>query len=159
MNTQLKRMCWSCVLVVNLVMPLRFAGVVTRGLAWYGVGLAIATCWLAGMVACRKAPRIALSLVFGGVAVALSQFWPMLQFCAGILALQFCPMNSTGDPGHLTGVFAGFLATTITAACLLAVAFLIGVPLAYLVERHSATKKTALPDKSPIFDEEFDRLA
>jgi hypothetical protein len=87
---------------------------------------AVGLCWVVGLVACVRFPRLSSVLITGGTIVAFTQFFPVLQVLAGALAIATFK-RLTGDgltPG--TGPVAGFVITLWTAFPLLLAAFVFG---------------------------------
>jgi hypothetical protein len=120
---------WSCVLFLNLLIPvlLGLDATSTNGAA--GMMAGIAVCWLVGLAVCVVAPRWEAVFFQGGLVVAASQFFPILQFAAGIFGLwaweSIAPDVRLHSDG-LSGLVAGFAVTLLTAQPLLIAAWLFG---------------------------------
>lgn len=130
---------WVLVFLINLPMPVLFGlylvatpggflGMAGGCLIWCGTGIAV--CFS------RHAAHVRATSL-GGVLVALSQFYPLLQMYAGLLAIFIVSplLNITsGQIGHddletgiplLDAAYSGLL-TLMTGATLITVAWLTG---------------------------------
>lgn len=133
-GTLLWHHAWTIVFAANLVAPTMFArGMVGEG-GRVGMGVAVALLWLAGDLAGVRSPRSRPVLLCGGLAVALTQFVPLLQFIAGLIGLRVgglvlpIPRGEFGFPGELSGP-AAFVVTLVTGALLLLASWLVGLTL------------------------------
>jgi hypothetical protein len=124
------QVAWFWVFGANLVVPLIYGLEVTRTGGRWGMWIAVAFTWLCGHLACGRRPLGAI-FVIGGVVVALSQLFPMLQFFCGAFSLEVVSKLGLGVTG-LTEVrteFAGFVTTMLTASQLMFVAVVCGFVL------------------------------
>lgn len=88
---------WSSVFLANLPIPVLMAHGATSGRGIAGLIAALAVLYWAGLVLCAGRFRVGRSLVQGGVVVALSQFFPVLQALSGMFALVIWK-SATGYP-------------------------------------------------------------
>lgn len=124
---------WPVVLVVNLLIPLLFASEILQPQGMVGVILALLSFLLGGWWLCLRWRPIAKRLMAGAAVVALSQFMPILQLIAGVLAIEvgllFGIVNQMGNNPigpEVDSILGGWLVTTITGCLLALVALLIG---------------------------------
>lgn len=117
---------WFVVFLFNLPLPLLFGFGMTSRAGTFGMLAGLGVVWLIGHRAVAHVREVRAPLMIGGVVVAFSQFLPLLQICAGALALvavtshDFDKVESAGD---------GFAVTVLTAALLAVVALVIGFGL------------------------------
>jgi hypothetical protein len=119
---------WSGIYGLNLFVPLPLGLLVIRdGSGWIGMLFAVALCWATGLVVCTQFPRLYSVLSPGGVLIAFTQFFPVLQIIAGAVAIGTYE-DLGGDNVLQTGLQAigGFVVTLWTAFPLLLAAFVLG---------------------------------
>jgi|GEM_PF-5927133 len=119
---------WTAVLAANLVIPITFAtDLLNRGGEGgkgedIGMALAIAILWLLGDIFGLRSSDRRFKLISGGLVVAASQAFPLLQFFAGMASLVLVGSVLTDPKSSLLG----FLATLLTGSFLLLASYLIG---------------------------------
>ncbi len=124
---------WAIVFLLNLPIPVFLGSSVVSGIGGY-VGMAVGCClwWGLGIRLCFGAQvRHVRATTVGGLLVALSQFYPMLQLFAGMFAIfivNLVVVDMGGGPGRLAmqNPLADFAISTtltlLTGAILIAVA-------------------------------------
>ena len=119
---------WLTVFLANSPVPLFYAWFLTAKHGRIGMVAAIVLWWSLGHLVCKTNRRLGLSLVAGGILVALSQCFPLLQIIAGMVSLniygrlaQAVAGGSVRGPQEQTE-FGGFLVTMLTGGMLMAVA-------------------------------------
>lgn len=156
MDTRRLKVLWTLVYAANLVMPALFGLPAVQGLGFAGVGLAIVALWFAGLHIGDKNPRLLRRLARGGIVVALSQLFPVLQVAAGTLALIFTgvfPVAAVeGSVELISDPMRGFMATAMTGGFLLSAALLFGAGVDRFYERRTGTEEPV----GRTFDPEFD---
>ena len=123
--------------------------------------LAIVQFWFVAHVICGFLKPAAVILVTGGIFLAFTQLFPVLQIFAGMAALQLCgrPMGE----GQLSNA-AAFAATTVAGLELLAVAALLGgtkrAVMAYydVIKRPGPRPDIPIPDTA-VIDRSASRLS
>jgi hypothetical protein len=118
---------WGGVYAANMVVPLLFGWTTTARGGRIGLVLAVVLLyWIVFWVG-GKSRDLRSIMLSGGGLVALSQLFPMLQIAAGLIALgivgKLTGVNLGPDDSPIEGPVpehAGFLATLITGAILLA---------------------------------------
>jgi len=124
---------WTAVLCFNLIVPVLFGMGMTSERAKIGVFLAIAMIACIGYYFCYARPLPVLFIIRGGVLVALSQMFPMLQVFAGALSIQILLtlgiIEDSDILNMLSTATAGFLAALLTGTILMSAAFIVGVLL------------------------------
>lgn len=122
---------WTAVFAANLVLPMWVASDMLGQGGEVGMALAVGILWLAGDLAGVRSRDLRRILIGGGIAVAVSQFFPILQFWAGMFSVVLVgwafegPRNELGLGQKLSGV-EGFLATFLTGSLLLLACYLAG---------------------------------
>ena len=138
---------WTVVLLCNSVVPLLIGWTeAQQGQGQFGIILAMGLCLVLGYVACIYIPLFALIATRGGFLVALTQFFPVLQLIAGMIAID--TIRKTGiipgqtlDRGSL-GLFDAFLVTVATGSILIGISVLFGMLLRLVTpERWWLTQK------------------
>ena len=119
---------WVIIFLLNLPFPL-FCGMdVTSGIATLGMFAAIVLLLSAGVVLCVRLPGVMRTLMIGSVVTAISQFLPLLQIVAGLLAISAAKVLGllavATQFGNMRTVsfFGGLLITLITAGIMMLVA-------------------------------------
>ncbi|HWB09567.1 MAG TPA: hypothetical protein VG826_10095 [Pirellulales bacterium] len=127
---------WLAVFALNLIFPLLMAWGMTAPDGRIGMLLAIIVLLALGFWICASARQVGFALVVGGVAVALSQIFPILQMMAGILG--FALTKAIGAAPTPDGIAhdglpdvetlaAGFVITMTTGGLLIAASTLAGL--------------------------------
>jgi hypothetical protein len=123
---------WTLAFAVNLPVPMFLA--ISCVDKWAGLGVigALVVMAVLGNKACSRRDRPSRAVVFGGIVVAVLQLIPLLQVCAGTLALRAgaeLGLATSSDVGlyRATGVLGGFLVTMLTGAQLIGVALVLGL--------------------------------
>jgi hypothetical protein len=129
---------WTAIFLLNMPLPLLFAGEVTRNHGRSGVFVASATLWLLGGWVCVAQRKVGFALAVGGAPVALSQIVPLLQIMAGIVALTVGELfqqveNKDDAVGQVVSEPGGFLLTMITGSLLMGAALVLGLLLRALM--------------------------
>lgn len=149
------RIAWSVVFAANLVVTLILGWPMCGPDGKVGLALAVAGYWSLGILGLAGEKRWGRALVYGGIPVGLSQFFPMAQIYAGIFAtgvwsrlapgLQHPIFHGSGFGLPLVG---GFVVTGVTGALLMTAAFLIGWVLLKMFPEPSTSKpKLVLDDE------------
>ena len=123
---------WMGVYLVNLIVPLYFGSLVTRGLGKAGMVIGILLVFSLGCLLCFVSRKIILAIVYGGWIVAASQFFPLLHIFAGSIGIRAASalgMTTTHRPDDVDvdTALGGVLATVVTGAILLAVSSILGL--------------------------------
>ncbi len=134
-GTLLWHHAWTIVFAANLVVPTMFARGMVGETGRIGMGLAVGLLWLVGDLAGVRSPRRRPVLLAGGVAVALTQFFPVPQFVAGLLGLGagrlvgLIPDDNDIILGDDLAGPAAFVVTFVTGALLMLAVWLGGLVL------------------------------
>jgi hypothetical protein len=142
------QMKWLIVFLLNLPVVLFCAMVCVSGAATLGVATAVPMVAILGWTCCLWFPQTMRQIVIGGSATAIFQFFPLPQMLAGSIALEVCEqMGLAGsyDTGPIESFSGGFLATIITAVCLLTIGPLIVTFFSLWKLRKSEPTETANP--------------
>jgi hypothetical protein len=119
---------WLAVFAWNLFVPLPLGlGVLKHG-GRIGLSIAIALLVASGCYFCIASQRIGRVLVAGGIFIALTQSFPILQFLAGTIGLFLAAKFASVEQGGTTES-AGFVATLVTGAILIGLSLGIGLVL------------------------------
>jgi hypothetical protein len=136
-----KRLClgWLAVFALNLIVPLFLGWGVTAPEGRIGMLLAVLFILVLGLWICASARQVGFALVVGGVAVALSQVFPILQMMAGIFGFalaQGIGVLARDADGIAADVFhdvdtvaAGFVVTMTTGGLLVAASTVAGLAI------------------------------
>jgi hypothetical protein len=156
---------WTVVFGLNLIVPWSLGNEVTKGKGQIGICFGIALMWLVGCEIGRRWPSLGWNLTAGGIVVALTQFYPLIQMFAGLVAFAILGRIGSGSTPNstfntLTAPVPGtFLLTVTTGAVLYVVALCAGALLS-LARRPKgidlATKEKPAVAGSPTFDRELD---
>ncbi len=125
-----RRLAWAAVLAANLPVPAGLGYLCTDEGGLVGMIVGIGLIWLLGHECWRRQPRLASVVIPGGWFVAGAQFFPILQFLAGTIALRAATLGTAtqGDvPPKAMGPLVAFTATLLTAGMLLTAAVLCGL--------------------------------
>ncbi|MBW3600364.1 MAG: hypothetical protein KY475_24250 [Planctomycetes bacterium] len=119
---------WPVVFGLNIIIPAWFGWAVTGEHGRIGLCLASALFLASGWVLCYVRPAITRRLILGALVFAPSQFIPVVQIVAGIIAFIIAgALGLTGpDNDEPTGEFGGFVITFIVGGILLMFAGVIG---------------------------------
>ena len=124
---------WLLVFALNVVAPLFFGWNITGSGGRVGMFLAMLVLLALGFWICASARQIGFPLVVGGVAVALSQVFPILQVMAGGLAFAVAEAVGVCAPTKLEPsaetVAAGFIVTMTTGGLLVAASLVAGLAI------------------------------
>ncbi|WP_406696284.1 hypothetical protein V5E97_35375 [Singulisphaera sp. Ch08] len=140
---------WTAIFAANLVAPMWFASSLWddgKQLGEIGMAMAIAILWLLGDIAGARSRDMRLMLIAGGIIVAISQFFPLLQMVAGVVSLTLVAWisgSSTtdfGTPQEQLSSLEYFLATLFTGSLLLLASCLAGLPFRWLRDRRRVTR-------------------
>lgn len=122
---------WTAVLLFNLIVPTLFAWSMTNTEAKLGAAFAVLVVAAAGYFFCFQQPWPMLIAIRGGILVALTQVFPILQIVCGSLALQawmlLGAMQNSSFQEMLSSIPAGFLVTLLTGLLLIASSFIAGL--------------------------------
>ena len=128
---------WTGIYGLNLFVPLLLGLFVTGdGSGWIGMLFAVALCWAVGVVGCTQFPRLYSVLIPGGILVAFTQFFPVLQIIAGAVAIG--TYEDLGGGNILQAglpAIGGFFVTLWTAFPLVLAAVVLGGGYRLLVSR------------------------
>lgn len=122
-------LAWPAVVVANAIIPLIIALRHTTGGRW-GIVLGIAFFCISGSLAIKRFPKLWPIMVWGGMATALTQFCPVIQMVAGMLALDLIAKGHFATEEFATTVLTemgGFLATAFTGALILILPMVLGL--------------------------------
>jgi hypothetical protein len=141
-NSKRRYFGWLAVFALNLIVPLSIGWMTTELHGRIGMFFAMLMLLGLGFGICRTAHHIGFALVVGGVAVGLSQVFPILQLMGGTIA--FAPANGIGlteraefGPPNVDTVVAGFVVTMTTGGLLAAASIVAGLAIrAVLSARH-----------------------
>ena len=78
---------WTGNLAINLPVAVFFGTSVTKEVGRFGMVVGVLMVWLVGLALCRSHPAVVRFVNFSGILTALSQFFPMLQMYAGMIAV------------------------------------------------------------------------
>jgi hypothetical protein len=125
---------WALVFAINCIAPVLFAINMTRDFGRLGVGIAVFMFLVMGWYFGRLHSRNAKRLVTGAIIVALTQFFPILQFISGFIAFSITEelggVEKLDDEdfgfGEISSFFGGFVCTALTGGTLIGVAIVIG---------------------------------
>lgn len=130
---------WFFVFALNLIVPALIGWQMTEDGGRIGMLAAGMLLLAVGYWICAVARQLGFALVVGGVAVALSQVFPILQMTAGIVSCALAEamgLYSSGDDVNPLGTVAGdvgsFALTLITGGLLMAAALAVGLALRVL---------------------------
>ena len=127
------RVAWALLVAWNLPVPLFFCWSVTDPRARLGMFLAISLFYYLGDRIFRMLPAIPKCIVWGGISVALAQFWPGLQLIAGAIAMTIGELFGLATEFRTTGMLGGCVITLLTGAILLTAAAIIGLSFQALI--------------------------
>ena len=118
---------WVFVFALNMAVPLLFSSSLTREHGKLGMSLAALLLFASGCYICAVARKLAAALIAGGVLVALSQLFPILQIIAGMIGMSVgetlgLARIGDGHPTQLFNEYGGFVVTFATGAILMAAA-------------------------------------
>lgn len=124
---------WAIVLAMNILLPAFLALAVTSPRGMFGMALAVGCFYAAGCWVHYRVPHVGRSLNAGGVAVALTQFVPLLQIFAGAAGIEVARvlggMGDEGDQtpmGSLMSTWGAFVCTITTGLILVSIALIVG---------------------------------
>jgi hypothetical protein len=124
---------WVAVFGVNLIAPLFFGSMETRGIGWLGVLAGVVFLLILSVRWLGRSERHRTPLLVGGIGVAIAQVVPVFQIIAGMLAILVREIALEGhmgppdDGGPLVATFpAGLMVTVLTGGMLLIMADSIG---------------------------------
>lgn len=126
----------AVIVCANSLAPLFFASFVTGRNARIGMVAGLVITLIATVGLGVQIPRLRPALRKGGIALALSQFFPLIQLFAGVVAINCCINLGIADDysddhpaGYISSAPAGLVCTLITAMILSGFAVLVGFPL------------------------------
>lgn len=124
---------WTGVLCFNLIVPILFGMGMTSERAKLGVFAAIVMIACIGYYFCYARPLPVLFIIRGGVLVALSQVFPILQVFAGALAISILLTSGIIEDSDILHMLetatAGFLAALLTGTILMTASLIVGILL------------------------------
>jgi hypothetical protein len=126
---------WPVVFGLNMIVPLAFGWDLARDHGRMGVCIAALFLLVAGWILCLRQRSIARKLILGATVTALSQFFPVFQFLAGIVAfaiavsLGVAADGSDDGPIEITSELGGFVVTVLVGGMLLIGAAITGLLL------------------------------
>ncbi len=130
---------WTLVLLVNVIVPIALASTIINSNSKLGMIVAILCFLFAGGMIGIRSQRLRRILIRGGIATALTQFFPVAQMIAGSIGLAVCrrlslATDATDDEivGRLDHFAGGFVCTMVTGGVITAFALVTGVILLYL---------------------------
>jgi hypothetical protein len=135
-------LAWVIVFLLNLVTPLLFGWSRTESSGRIGMLIAAFLLLALGYGACGTARGIARPLVAGGILVAISQFFPLIQIIAGLIGMGIGSaagqVDGRGDigPGFVRTETGGFLVTLVTGGLLMTAALVAGAFLRIITPWH-----------------------
>lgn len=129
---------WPLALVSNMIVPLFFGLDFTYEQGRAGMLVATVLFLLAGWGLCYVKPNAARRLIAGSTLTAISQFFPILQIFAGVVAIGIADrmgLSRESTDGNLAQVseLGGFIMTVVVGVILLTVAGAIGVGFALVM--------------------------
>ena len=138
---------WMVMFAVNLPVAVMFGRSACDWPAAFGMVVGCALINVTGLWLCRTSPHFMLRLCLGSIAVAVSQFFPVLHMIVGMIAVgisrSICNLSiEMSDPirGNMTGLDEVTLSTLLTGLGLI----LPSVAMGYLIGM-----VFRLPSKSP----------
>jgi hypothetical protein len=135
-------LAWVIVFLLNLVVPGFFGWMVTESGGRNGMLIATLLLLALGYGACGAARRTARTLVFGGLLVTITQFFPLVQIVAGFIGLGIgeaigqADMSDDALPGQVKSEAGGFLITLVTGGLLMAISLVAGGFLRIITPGH-----------------------
>lgn len=143
---------WTAVLLFNLIVPTLFAWSMTSNEAKIGAAIAVLVIAAGGFFFCFKQPLPMLLAIRGGILVALSQVFPILQILCGALAIQaWTLIGSIRDSSFqemLSTATAGFLVTLVTGLLLIAASLMAGLVMRWVTPERWWIVQTRSPMES-----------
>jgi len=122
---------WTAVLMFNMIVPVLLGWSMTNSQAKMGSAIAVALVATLGYYACVRFPTPMLLTIRGGMVVAVSQVFPVLQVLCGALAIHGLIVvgwiQESSFREMLSFVFSGFMVTLLTGLFLLATSLVIGL--------------------------------
>jgi hypothetical protein len=116
------------------------------------MALAILICWFTTLVFCLNSERLETVLFNGGLAVAICQVAPILQFGCGMLAMwawETIAGDVRPNSDGFSGFLAGFAVTLLTAQPLLFAAWFLGGGIRMLHSSDAVPKEDAADYSEP----------
>lgn len=142
---------WLGVFLMNLPVPLFFSTIVARNTAVFGVAACVMCLLGLGVVVAFGFPHVMRVVSMGGVVTATSQFVPVLQMFAGLMALRACEdigLSVEGDDlPQVTGFLAGFCTTALTAGIVIVAAGVVGAVIHFLLNPKTAFRTPSYDDR------------
>ncbi|WP_149497880.1 hypothetical protein [Roseiconus lacunae] len=126
---------WTVILPLNMIVPALMA---VNLVSWSGTGgilAAVTILYGLGLWCCVALPGLAVRVLLGGSIVAFSQFFPIIQVFAGVIALELAGIPFDDDYSKPIGPLQSFLITTTVASILLGISLLIGSFLHYVKQQ------------------------
>ena len=147
---------WPIAFAVNMIVPVILAMMLTSFRGWIGIGVAVFTLLILGSYVCRVYPRFGVNLIFGAGIVAATQFYPILQFLAGTLAIELATklgLVVQDDDWWLGELliateFSGFVVTFACGTILLVTASIVGLLIGFLLSVFLSRNETFAPESS-----------
>jgi hypothetical protein len=124
---------WPVVFMFNLIIPLIFGLDMTPERGRIGIGMGCLSLLTAGWLLCCYSPATLRQIILGGVVVACTQVYPILQLIAGMLALagaELMGLSVNGDDAgieYIVSETGGFVVTVLVGAELIAFSLFIGM--------------------------------
>ncbi len=146
---------WPIAFAVNMIVPVILAMMMTSFRGWIGTGVAGFTLLILGYYVCRVYPRFGVNLIFGAGIVAATQFYPILQFLAGTLAIELATkLGLVVQSDDWIGLLliatevSGFVVTFACGTILLVTASIVGLLIGFLLSVFLSRNETFAPDSS-----------
>lgn len=126
---------WPIVFGLNMIVPLLLGLAITYEHGRIGLCAASGLLLAAGWLLCYASPPAARRLILGSAVFAFTQFFPILQIIAGMVAISVTGNDPLFDEGSGITEFAGFAITLIVGVILLTLAGGLGVLLGFVFPR------------------------
>ncbi|MCA9000995.1 MAG: hypothetical protein KDB61_03660 [Planctomycetes bacterium] len=129
---------WLIAFLINLPLPVVLGIGSSEGAAIFGMVLGIVALGVAGWTFCVVALRFSNCFALATGILAISQFFPVLQFIAGLIAIELVfigrpgPFMEEGPTTELVTFTDGLFTTLITGILLAIPAVLLGLFLRYV---------------------------
>ncbi len=126
---------WPIVFGLNMIVPLLFGLAITYEHGRIGLCAASGLLLAAGWLLCYASPPAARRLILGSAVLAFTQFLPIIQIFAGMIAISVVGSDPLFEEGPDVTELAGFAMTFIVGTILLALAGGLGVLLGFVFPR------------------------
>ena len=126
---------WPIVFGLNMIVPLLFGLAITYEHGRIGLCVASGLLLAGGWLLCYASPPAARRLIVGSAVFAFTQFFPIIQLIAGMIAISVTGSEGGFDEGPVVTEFTGFAMTLVVGTILLAFAGGLGVLLGFVLPR------------------------